>query len=105
MNANNLDAKLLAAVRCEVARLRAVNLHNLPLDRFAAGRLREAVRDAKAGIIAVDFAELLGISLDAAERQSVTRAAERLEVAGHLRRLRRGHDGRKTTHLELIERN
>jgi hypothetical protein len=96
------DAALLAAVRREVARLQAVDLYNLPSDRTTAGALRVAVSDAKAGIVAADFAVLLGRALSGTELKACQRAAIRLEASGELRRLRLGYEGARTTHLQLV---
>jgi hypothetical protein len=98
------DAQLLAAIRREVARLQAADLRNLPPDRHAAGEIREAVRDAQAGIVAADFSALFGRVLSGAELKACQRAVIRLESAERLRRLRRGYCGARMTHLQLVEK-
>ena len=100
---STLDAELLAAIRREVARLRAVDLVNLPSDRAVAGAIRAAVQNARQGIVAADLDRLLGRTLGGAERRTVHRALDRLEAGGHLRRLRLGFDGLRLTHLQLVE--
>jgi hypothetical protein len=103
--APTLDEELLAAVRAEVARLRAVDKFapNRLSNRDAAARLREAITHAADGIVPAHFERLLGRSLSRTEQRAVERAAVRLEKAGRLRRLRRGYDGARTTHLQLVE--
>lgn len=97
-----LDAELLAAVRREMDWLAAVDLYrDLSADRSAAGRLRAAVEDARRGVAALDLDELLGRVPTPAERRAAHRALDRLEAAGRLRRLRRGYDGVRVTHLQL----
>jgi hypothetical protein len=100
---STLDAELLAAVRREVVRLCGVDLRNLPSDRSVAGAIRAAVRDAQQGIVVAELDQLLGRSLDGAERKAAHWALERLETSGRLRRLRRGYDGLRLTHLQLVE--
>lgn len=98
-----LDAELLSAVRREVARLRGVNLFDLPPDRFAAAAIRIAVRDAGQGIVAANLDGLLGRPLDGAGRKAAHRAVARLAAAGRLEVLRLGPDGARMTHLRLVE--
>ena len=100
---SKLDTALLAAVRREVARLRTVDLRNLPANRDAAAEIRTAVNDAHAGIVLADFAALLGRALSGAELKACQRAAIRLETSGQLIRLRLGYEGQRLTHLQLVE--
>jgi hypothetical protein len=97
-----LDARLMTAARRAVDRLAEVDLYrDLPADRSAAGRLRAAVADARRGVVALDMDELFGRVPTPAERRAAHRALIRLEAAGSLRRLRRGYDGVRVTHLQL----
>lgn len=95
-----LAAELLRAVRRERDRLRVID--PTPFAR-SEWKLRAAVADAKAGVVAANFTELLGRALTSAESRACQRAAERLEAAGKLRRLRLGYDGSRLTHFQLIE--
>jgi hypothetical protein len=100
---SKFDAALLAAIRKERDRLRVVDLFQLPSNRMVAGQIRVAVNDAKAGIVAADFAVLLGRELSGAELKACQRGAARLEASGKLERLRLGYYGVRFTHLRLIE--
>lgn len=100
----DLEAELITAIRRELARLLAITLP-LPLgiDRFQAGELRAAIAVAHRGIVPAKFGRLLLRELSPAELKACQRATIKLEQQGRLVRLRLGHDGYRTTHLQLVE--
>jgi hypothetical protein len=94
-----LAAKLLAAIRHELAELLKVDLYNLPSDRMKAGRIRMTVKDANEGIVRLDLDKWIGHALDDAERRAAHRAVDRLAEAGILVRLVTATG--RTTHIRV----
>jgi hypothetical protein len=96
------DAALLADIRREVGRLAALDRGAATGDRFALGRLRVQVNDAKKGIVEADFPILLSKPLDSVALKACQRSAARLEAKGAVVRLRRGPEGYRATHFQLV---
>jgi hypothetical protein len=91
------DRQLLNSIRREIARLAALEL---PDARYYL-HLHMAVIRARNGVLAIDLPGW-GFSTPA-ERRAGLRALDRLEAAGHIEREYLGYDGRRATHIRVIE--
>jgi hypothetical protein len=95
-----LDAELLSGIRRELKRLRG--LDEWSFDRTAVSA-REAVRNAKQGIVAIDLTAWLRRVPTVAESSAAYRALDRLEAKGVLKRCLGGMSKRYKTHVQLVE--
>jgi hypothetical protein len=102
LRTSNLADELLVAVHYEAGRLADVARDADWKDRYVSDEFQQSVADAGSGIVAFDLELLLGRIPDESERRAVHRALARLEKFGLLRKLRRGHVGRRVTHLQLL---
>ena len=98
-----LDLAILAGIRRELARLCELHPRRLPDPPRDGGKARAALTDARAGIVTADFPTLLGTDLDPVALKACQRAAERLERAGKIERLRLDYSAVRVTHLQLTE--
>jgi hypothetical protein len=92
------DRQLLNSIRREIARLATLELPNA---RYYL-HLHLAVVRARHGIVAIDWFAF-GVGLSSAERRAGLRALDRLEAAGLIEREYLGYDGRRATHIRVIE--
>src|SRR5262245_29160051 len=92
------DEALLNAVRRRVAVLAAADLRTIDARRNY--HLHRDVKDAKEGIIRLDFAAWIGREPSGAERKALQRLVHRLAAAGRLQVLT-GETGRMT-HVRLV---
>lgn len=102
-----LQRRILAAARKELRRVSAIEVdpwNRVGMDRFKFADLRQAVEDAKGGILPLDWFILLGFTPSDTERRAANRAVVALEAAGKLRRLYLGYDAARATHILLTTR-